>query len=130
MAPSGKARKQRRRMYGLPLHKRKRLLAAHLAPRYLEDKKVHYPRALPLRVGDTVQILRGRDRGKEGKVTDLNLRDFTIVVEGITLAKADKSQKPRALHASNVMITKIDLGDRWRRRILERAGAKVEEAPE
>ncbi len=125
---SGKPGKQRRRRYGLPLHRRRRLLSAHLASKYLEDKKVHYPRSLPLRVGDTVQIMRGSDRGKEGKVTRLNLRDYTIVIEGITITKADKKQRPRPVHPSNVMITKIDLGDKQRRAVLERAGTTVEEA--
>ncbi len=127
MAASRKPGKQRRRMYNSPLHLRRRLMSAHLAPKYLEDAKVHYPRSLPLRVGDTVRIMRGRERGKEAKVTKIDHRRLRVIVEGVTVAKADKSQKPYPIHPSNVMITRIDLSDKWRRKILERAGAKVEE---
>ncbi|MDX1534409.1 MAG: 50S ribosomal protein L24, partial [Thermoplasmata archaeon] len=83
------ARKQRRQKHHSPLHRRGRHVSAHLSPKYLEDPKVNYPRSLPLRQGDTVQIMRGTHKGEEGKVTRVDRRHFRVFVEGITVNKAD-----------------------------------------
>ncbi|MFQ5919515.1 MAG: 50S ribosomal protein L24 [Thermoplasmata archaeon] len=119
---SRQARKQRRRMHRSPLHRRGRLIRAHLSPKYLEDPKVNYPRSLPLRQGDTVQIMRGAHRGEEGKVSRVDRRHFRVYVEGITVAKADGTEVGRPVHPSNLLITRLDMTDPWRRRLVERVG--------
>ena len=48
---------------------------------------------LRLRVGDTVRVLAGKDRGKEGKVTRVLPAVGKVVVEGINIVI--KHQKPR-----------------------------------
>lgn len=40
-----------------------------------------------IRKGDTVRILRGKDRGKTGRVERVNTKDLTVVVEGLNLIK-------------------------------------------
>ena len=42
---------------------------------------------------DTVKIIIGKDRGKSGKVTDVNIKTGLIVVAGLNLFK--KHQRPR-----------------------------------
>ena len=44
--------------------------------------------------GDTVLVLSGKDKGKEGKVLAVNVKDNTVIVEGINMVS--KSTKPNA----------------------------------
>ncbi len=92
-----------------------------MSPKHLEDTKVRYPRSLPVRKGDTVRIMRGDDRGHEGKVTDVDYKALRIYVDGATVNKADGTEVGRPIHPSNVMITKLDMSDPWRRKLIERA---------
>jgi len=116
---SEKARKKRYIHHNAPLHKKRKHLSGHLAPKYLEDAKVAYPRSAVIKKGDSVKIMRGMHKGKEGKVSDVDTKTGTVTIEGITMAKADGTQVSRWIHASNLMITKISLDDAWRKRKLE-----------
>jgi len=119
-----KARKQRKRAFNAPLHVRRKMVSAHLASRYLHDEKMHYPHAIPVRKGDTVFIMRGDDKGKEGKVATVDYRAGTVTIELITHAKADGKQVAKKIHPSNIMITKIDDSDAWRKGKLESLGKR------
>jgi large subunit ribosomal protein L24 len=79
-------------------------------------------RSIRVIVGDTVKVLRGDEgvRGVEGKVSDVDTKTGRIVVEGITMPKADGTMKARPIHSSNVIITKLDLTDPWRKEKLQR----------
>lgn len=70
---------------------------------------------LNIRVGDTVKVLSGEDRGKEGKVLTIDRKNDRAVVEGVNVVK--KHVKPDAanpqggivekeagLHISNLML--------------------------
>ena len=106
-----KARKQRKAQFNAPWHVRHRKMSAHLSQDYLREKKRKMPRSLPVRKGDVVQILRGDDVGKEGKVASIDYRSFRITVEGVTHAKSDGTQVAKAIHPSNVRIVKLDESD-------------------
>ncbi|MCK5547766.1 MAG: 50S ribosomal protein L24 [Thermoplasmata archaeon] len=114
-----KARKKRQALANAPLHRMRKNLGTHLSPKYLEDEKVDYPRSAVVKKGDLVKIMRGSEKGKEGKVTDIDMKTGKVAIEGITIAKADGSQVERYTHASNIMITKILLDDSWRKKKLE-----------
>lgn len=43
--------------------------------------------------GDTVQIKAGKDKGKTGKVLNVDMKKFTVLVEGINLFK--KHSRPK-----------------------------------
>jgi large subunit ribosomal protein L24 len=120
---SKKARKQRKRRYQAPAHRRRREVSAHLGPAYLDKEGGKgYPRSVPLRKGDTVLVLRGEAAGREGKVASVDTKAGTVTVEGITYAKADDTKVGKPIHPSNVMITRLDLSDPWRRRRVEKGG--------
>jgi large subunit ribosomal protein L24 len=116
---STKARTQRKRAANAPLHVKRILASSHLAPEIHEKAKGRMPRAVPVRKGDTVRIMRGGFRGREGKVVSVDRTDGTVVVEGITIEKVDEKKVPRPLHASNLMIIRMDDTDAWRRRKFE-----------
>ncbi len=42
---------------------------------------------MKIRKGDTVQILSGKDKGKKGKVLQVNKEKHTVVVEGVNIVK-------------------------------------------
>ena len=119
-----KARKQRKRAFNAPLHRRHEMMSAHLGSQYLDQDKIVYPRSVPVRKGDQVWIARGEDKGKEGKVATVDHRTGYITIEGITHAKADGKQVARKIHPSNITITRIDESDAWRKRKIELGGKK------
>jgi large subunit ribosomal protein L24 len=123
-----KPRTQRRRLFQAPAHVRHQHFAAPLSP---ELKKKHGTNAVPVRVGDTVRIMRGDRKGVEGKVNRVDRAKYRIFVEGVTRTKVDGSTIPISIHPSKAMITSLDLNDKWRKKTLERKGVMpaVKEAP-
>ena len=57
--------------------------------------------AMKVKKGDTVQMLTGKDRGKQGRVLDARPRDGKVVVENLNVVT--KHQKPRPIRDSNRM---------------------------
>ena len=56
---------------------------------------------MKVRKGDVVQMLAGKDRGKQGRVLDARPRDGKVVVENLNMIK--KHQKPRPIRDANRM---------------------------
>ena len=113
-------RKQRKRLYQDPLHKRYRRFNSPLSP---ELKKSNNTGSIPVRTGDTVKVMRGEYDGFEGKVTQINRQKYKVFVEGVTREKVDGTPVPAPIHPSKVMITRLNLDDKWRRESLNRRGA-------
>lgn len=86
-------------------------MGAMLSP---ELREKHGVKSIPLRTGDTVKVLRGDHKGKDGKVAGINLKKMTITVDGVSVTKADGTEVPRPIQPSNVMITKLELKDEKR----------------
>jgi len=130
MKPVTKPTKQRRMLYQAPDHIRHKLFAAPLSSELKASQGV---KALPVRSGDTVRIMRGDHKGFEGKITDVDRKKYRIYVEGLTREKVDGTTIFVPIHPSKVMITKLNLDDKWRKEVLERkkeAGKKAEEVVE
>ena len=106
----------RRFFYNAPQHIKRKMVAAHLA----EDLMLKYKRrSIQVIRGDTVKIMRGSYKGRVGKVRKVDIKRQKIEIEGVTITKVDGKSVPYPVHASNVMITKLNLTDPWRRRKLE-----------
>ncbi len=68
----------------------------------------------PLKKGDEVVVIAGKDKGKTGKITKVITAKDRVIVDGINIAKrhmkASMTQepgiimKPMSLHVSNVMM--------------------------
>jgi len=130
MKPVTKPTKQRKMMYQAPDHVRYKLLAAPLSPELQASRGV---KTLPVRSGDTVRILRGDHKGFEGKITSVDRKKYRIYVEGLTREKVDGTTIFVPIHPSKVMITNLNLDDKWRKKILERKRGirkKIEEVAE
>lgn len=74
---------------------------------------------MKVKVGDTVKILAGKDKGKEGKVLLTLRKEDRVIVEGINIVKRHvkpsheqetggilESENP--IHVSNVKVIKTD----------------------
>jgi large subunit ribosomal protein L24 len=120
MVESKKARKQRKAFYNAPSHLRRKNISSHLS----DDLQKEYTiRSLQVRKGDSGKAMRGAEEilGREGKVAAVITKTGRVTVEGVTIAKADGTQTARPVHASKVMITKLDLSDPKRKEKLARA---------
>ena len=119
---SSKPRKQRKFLYTAPLHLRREILSTHLSKELREKYK---RRALTLRKGDEIQIMRGKFKGKTGKVARVNYKKYRVYVEGITRKRTVGTEAQVSLHPSKLKIVNLNLDDKMRQKILERKGIKI-----
>ena len=107
---SSKARIQRKTSANAPVHKKRKMLSAHLSK---DLSKQYGRRSARVCVGDTVVIQRGSEeiRGIEGKVLAVMTDECQVTIEGITINQADGTSVARPVHASNLTIVKLNLDD-------------------
>ena len=118
---SSKARTQRKAQANATAHVKRKMLSAHLS----DDLRQKYgKRAARVCKGDTVVVVRGNEdiRNIEGKVVSVYTK--TGRVEGITIKQADGTETERPIHASNLVITKLNTEDAWRMDSLSKKEAK------
>lgn len=86
----------------------------------------HQVRSIPIRKDDEVTIVRGANKGREGKVTSVYRLKFLIQIERVSREKSNGQAVPLGIHPSKVVVTKLKV-DKDREKILERI-AKGREA--
>ncbi len=119
-------RKQRKMLYQAPFHIRYKHFSASLSPSL---RASHHVNSVPVRTGDTVRMMRGDKKGSEGKVTRVDRKKYRLFVEGVTREKVDGSAVLTSIHPSKVMITSLNLDDKWRAKSLKVEVAKEAEKP-
>lgn len=85
---------------------------------------------LPVTKGDTVRVMRGEDKGREGKIIRVYPKTGRVTIEGINIVKRHRKARraeeqsqimemPAPVHHSNVMLLDPKSGEptRVRRRI-------------
>jgi large subunit ribosomal protein L24 len=85
---------------------------------------------MPITTGDVVRVMRGEDKGKEGKVLRVFPKKGRVTVEGVNIVKKHRKARraeekseilemPAPIHHSNVMLLdpKKGIPTRIRRRI-------------
>jgi large subunit ribosomal protein L24 len=75
--------------------------------------------------GDSVKVLRGEFKGIEGKVTRVSTEKRGIAIEGIKREKLKGGNVDIFIHPSNVIITSLNLEDKWRQSRLEGQKPKI-----
>tara|TARA_Y100001960_G_scaffold87030_1_gene93252 strand:+ start:1539 stop:2051 length:513 start_codon:yes stop_codon:yes gene_type:complete len=86
-----------------------------------------YPRAIPVRKGDRVLIVRGEGKGNNAaKVAKIDRKARKIYIEGYTYFKSDGTELQRPVDASNLVIINPDWSDIRRRNLLNRVNESVE----
>ncbi|MCK4647707.1 50S ribosomal protein L24 [Candidatus Pacearchaeota archaeon] len=109
---SKQPRKQRKYAANAPLHLKRKLLSVNLSK---ELRKKYSKRNIPLRKGDIVKIMRGKFKGKQGKVTEVRTKMEKIFIEKVQIKKRDGSSVNVPLKASNLQITELNTEDRKRK---------------
>jgi large subunit ribosomal protein L24 len=117
---SKKPSKQRKMLYRAPPHRRAKVMSANLSP---ELRGKYGRRSLPVRVGDTVKIMRGDFTGIEGKISSVDRTSYRVYIDGVTREKVSGDNVKVPIHPSNLMIVGLNLEDKWRVKALERAKA-------
>jgi large subunit ribosomal protein L24 len=84
------------------------------APLSTELKASNGRRTYPVRKGDTVKIVRGDFAGIEGKITKIDMKRQRLFVEGVSREKVAGTSTNVSIHSSKVIITKLNLDDKWR----------------
>jgi large subunit ribosomal protein L24 len=110
-------RKQRKRIYNAPAHIRHKLMAAPLSKEIAEKQGT---KTMPVRKGDTVRIQRGDNKGFEGKISRVDMKNYRIYIEGLTREKVDGTNIFLPVHPSKVMIKNLNLNDKKRKAVIER----------
>jgi len=114
---SKKPAKQRKYAANAPLHIKKKFVSVNLSK---ELRKKYEKRNIPVRKEDNVKIMRGKFKGKEGKVLKIELKKSKVTVEGIQIKKQDGSKVNVKMQPSNLQITELNLEDRKRNKMLNK----------
>ncbi|KAI8959449.1 putative 60S ribosomal protein L26-1 [Daldinia sp. FL1419] len=112
-------RKSRKAHFGASSGERRVIMSAPLSKELREKYNV---RSIPVRKDDEVTIVRGTNKGREGKITAVYRLKYQIHIERVTREKASGQSVPLGIHPSKVVITKLKL-DKDRENILERIKA-------
>ena len=127
---SKQPRKQRLARYTAPYHRRHREMSTPI-DRGLRERQLArgfmYPRAIPVRKGDRVLIVRGEGKGTSAsKVAKIDRKARKVYIEGYTYFKSDGTELQRPIDASNLVIINPDWSDIRRRKLLNRVNESIE----
>jgi len=94
------------------LHIRHKFLASNLSK---ELRKKYSRRSFPLRKNDTVKVMRGKFRGKSGKINKVDLKKLKVSIEGLQIQKKDGTKIQSWFVPSNLQIQELILDDKERK---------------
>ncbi|KAK5455997.1 60S ribosomal protein L26A [Exophiala xenobiotica] len=109
-------RKSRKLHYDAPSGTRRLIMSAPLSK---ELREKHNVRSIPIRKDDEVTVVRGTNKGREGKVTSVYRLKYLIHIERVSREKSNGQSVPIGVHPSKVVVTKLKL-DKDREKLLER----------
>lgn len=127
---STQPRRQRKAVFTATTFERRRRMAVPLS----RELRTRYGRrSLPVRKGDTVRVLSGSYLGREERVAKVDRRGYSVTLDNVTGKAADAKLKPLAIRPAHLVLTRLNLSDPWRRRVLRvpetEAPAADEETP-
>lgn len=103
--------KQKKRFFGAKMHQLQKHMHSTLSKELRKSLKA---RALGVRKEDKVKVMRGKFRGKNGKVSGVNREKRQVFIDGIMRKKADGKEIFIPIHPSNLMIIELAAGDKKR----------------
>ncbi|RDL37325.1 putative 60S ribosomal protein L26-2 [Venustampulla echinocandica] len=109
-------RKSRKAHFEAPSSVRRTIMSAPLSKELREKYNV---RSIPIRKDDEVLVVRGSNKGREGKITSVYRLKYVVHIERVVKEKSSGQSVPLGVHPSKVVITKLKL-DKDRENILER----------
>ncbi|ROT43422.1 60S ribosomal protein L26-1 [Sodiomyces alkalinus F11] len=118
-------RKARAAHFNAPSSERRVIMSAPLSK---ELREKYNARSIPIRKDDEVTIVRGANKGREGKVTSVYRLKYVIHIERVNREKTNGQSVPIGIHPSKVVVNKLKL-DKDREAILERIKRGRESGP-
>ncbi|CBX92709.1 60S ribosomal protein L26B [Plenodomus lingam] len=112
-------RKSRKAHFSAPSSVRRVIMSAPLSK---ELREKHGVRSIPVRKDDEIMVVRGSNKGREGKIQSVYRLKYCLHVAGIVREKSNGQSVPIPIAPSKVVITKLKL-DKDREQILERKSA-------
>ena len=88
-------------------------------------KKQYNKRNTGVVKGDTVKIVRGEYKGVEGKVEKINTEKGKLSIEGVQREKIKGGNVKVLIHASNVIISSLNMDDKYRKNKLENKDRQI-----
>ncbi|MDE1845768.1 MAG: 50S ribosomal protein L24 [Candidatus Micrarchaeota archaeon] len=116
---SSKPRKQRKFRFTAPHHFRQRFVHAHISKDLAKTLGIK-KRTLAVRKGDTVKVMAGAQKGKSGKVTNVDIMKGRIQIEGVVRKNMKGKERFIPINTANVYLVELDTSDKLRQ-------AKIEE---
>jgi len=98
---------ERKKHYKAKLHRKRNDLHVHLS-KELRSKMKTKKRSILARTGDTVKILRGPGKGKEAKISNVDVTERKVFVDGITVRNAKAKEIQIPLQPSNLVLTGLE----------------------
>ena len=114
---SKKPSKQRKAFYQSSLHKKHKLLAAHLSRELRNQLK---RRSLPVRKGDEVRIMRGKFKGISGKISRVDLKKLKVYIENVKRKKVSGEEVHVPINPSKLLLINPVMDDPKRKEAIER----------
>jgi large subunit ribosomal protein L24 len=109
-------KKNNPKLLHLPSHLRDKRIGSTLSDNLREQ---YGTRSCRLIKGDTVRVVRGEYSGIEGKVEKVNTKRGTLSIEGIQREKVKGGNVKVQIHSSNLIITGLNLDDKYRKNKLQ-----------
>ncbi len=122
---SRQPRRQRKAQFNRPVHRRGMVMVLPLSK---ELRTRYHRRRLTVRKGDTVRVLAGSFVGREERVARVDRKNRRLILDNVTLRKADKKLQQLPLNPGHLLLTRLNLSDAWRRRVLHAPEPSPEEA--
>jgi len=69
--------------------------------------------------GDSIRIVRGEYKGVDGKISTISTQKNSVSIEGIKKEKTKGDKFDVYIHTSNLVVTSLNTGDKWRMARLE-----------
>ena len=122
---SSKSRVQRKDQLGAPSSIKRKLMSCHLVKSLRDQYKI---RALPIKRGDEVKILKGKAKGKSGKVVQVYRKRNVIYVDKVNREKQNGQTVFLPIKPCYCVIEKLLINKDRTKTIEKRAAIKVKNA--
>lgn len=122
---SSSRRTQRRNQLGAPSSVKRKLMSCHLVKSLREQYKV---RSVPIKRGDDVKILKGKAKGKSGKVVQVYRKRNVIYVDKVNREKQNGQTVFLPIRPSNCVVEKMFINKDRTKRLAKRVEQKLKAA--
>jgi len=122
---ASKRRTQRKLQLGAPSSVKRKLMSSHLSKSLREQYKI---RSLPIKRGDEVKILKGKAKGKTGKVVQVYRKRNVIYVDKVQRDKQNGQTVFLPIKPSYCLIEKLLINKDRTKTIEKRAAINLKAA--